>query len=87
MEATVNINVKVSLEEAAIQRIREILVPRPAGIEARPAQGPRPAVPEKPQARHPPMAQSKPRTRVGDMAPPFRPRVVCENAFYQVGGF
>ena len=50
MEATVNINVKVSLEEATIQRIREILVPRPAGIEARPAQGPRPAVPEKPQA-------------------------------------
>ena len=53
MEATVNINVKVSLEEATIQRIREFLVPRPAGIEARPAQGPRPTVPEKPQAAEP----------------------------------
>ena len=49
MEATVNVNVKVSLEEATIQRIREIFAPRLAGIEARPAQGPRPAVPEKPR--------------------------------------
>lgn len=60
MEATVNINVKVSLEEATIQRIREILVPRPAGIEARPAQGPRPAVPEKPQAAAEPAPKSAP---------------------------
>lgn len=60
MEATVNINVKVSLEEATIQRIREILVPRPAGIEARPAQGPRPAVPEKPQAAAEPASKSAP---------------------------
>ena len=60
MEATVNINVKVSLEEATIQRIREILVPRPAGIEARPAQGPRPAVPEKPQAAAEPAPTSAP---------------------------
>lgn len=58
MEATVNINVKVSLEEATIQRIREILAPRPAGIEARPAQGPRPAVPEKPQAAAEPAPKS-----------------------------
>lgn len=43
------INVKVGLEEATIQKIREIFAPRPAGIEARPAQGPRPAVPAKPQ--------------------------------------
>lgn len=49
MEATVNVNVTVSLEEATIQRIREIFAPRPAGIEARPALGPRPAVPEKPK--------------------------------------
>ena len=49
MEATVNVNVTVSLEEATIQRIREIFAPRPAGIEARPALGPRPAVPEKPE--------------------------------------
>ena len=49
MEATINVNVTVSLEEATIQRIREIFAPRPAGIEARPAQGPRPAVPEKPK--------------------------------------
>ena len=62
MEATVNINVKVSLEEATIQRIREILVPRPAGIEARPAQGPRPAVPEKPQAAAEPAPKSAPAT-------------------------
>ena len=48
MEATVNVNVRVSLEEATIQRILGILAPRPAGIEARPALGPRPAVPEKP---------------------------------------
>lgn len=47
MEATVNVNVTVSLEEATIQKIREIFAPRPAGIEARPALGPRPAVPEK----------------------------------------
>lgn len=60
MEATVNINVKVSLEEATIQRIREFLVPRPAGIEARPAQGPRPAVPEKPQAAAEPAPKSAP---------------------------
>lgn len=60
MEATVNINVKVSLEEATIQRIREILVPRPASIEARPAQGPRPAVPEKPQAAAEPTPKSAP---------------------------
>ena len=43
------INVKVGLEEATIQKIREIFTPKPAGIEARPAQGPRPAVPAKPQ--------------------------------------
>ena len=49
MEATVNVNVTVSLEEATIKRIREIFAPRPAGIEARPAQGPRPAAPEKPK--------------------------------------
>lgn len=49
MEATVNVNVTVSLEEATIQRISEIFAPRPAGIEARPALGPRPAVPEKPK--------------------------------------
>ena len=61
MEATVNINVKVSLEEATIQGIREILVPRPAGIEARPAQGPRPAVPEKPQAMAPASVERMPR--------------------------
>ena len=60
MEATVNVNVKVSLEEATIQRIREILVPRPAGIEARPAQGPRPAVPEKPLAAAEPASKSAP---------------------------
>lgn len=48
MEATVNVNVKVSLEEATIQKIAAIFSPRPAGIEARPALGPRPAVPEKP---------------------------------------
>ena len=60
MEATVNVNVKVSLEEATIQRIREILAPRPAGIEARPAQGPRPAVPEKPQAAAEPAPKSAP---------------------------
>lgn len=51
MEATVNVNVTVSLEEATIQRIREIFAPRPAGIEARPALGPRPSVPEKPQEK------------------------------------
>lgn len=60
MEATVNINVKVSLEEATIQRICEFIVPRPAGIEARPAQGPRPAVPEKPQAAAEPAPKSAP---------------------------
>lgn len=60
MEATVNVNVKVSLEEATIQRIREILVPRPVGIEARPAQSPRPAVPEKPQAAAEPAPKSAP---------------------------
>lgn len=60
MEATVNVNVKVSLEEATIQRIREILAPRPAGIEARPAQGPRPAVPGKPQAAAEPAPKSAP---------------------------
>ena len=60
MEATVNVNVTVSLEEATIQKIREIFAPRPAGIEARPAQGPRPAVPEKPQAAAEPAPKSAP---------------------------
>ena len=49
MDPSFTINVKVGLEEATIQKIREIFAPRPAGIEARPAQGPRPAVPEKPK--------------------------------------
>lgn len=48
MEATVNVNVKVSLEEATFQKIAQLLGGRPAGVEARPAMGPRPAVPEKP---------------------------------------
>lgn len=60
MEATVNVNVTVSLEEATIQKIREIFAPRPAGIEARPAQGPRPAVPEKHQAAAEPAPKSAP---------------------------
>lgn len=47
MEATVNVNVKVSLEEATFQKIAQLLGGRPAGVEARPAMGPRPAVPEK----------------------------------------
>jgi hypothetical protein len=48
MEATVNVNVRVSLEEATFQKIAQLLGGRPAGVEARPAMGPRPAVPEKP---------------------------------------
>lgn len=48
MEATVNVNVKVSLEEATFQKIAQLLGGRPAGVEARPAMGPRPAAPEKP---------------------------------------
>lgn len=57
MEATLNVNVKVGLEEATIQKIATIFAPRPAGIEARPAQGPRPSVPEKPQAEPAPEAE------------------------------
>ena len=45
MEAT--INVKVSLEEATLQKIAQLLGGRPAGVEARPAAGHRPAVPER----------------------------------------
>ena len=45
MEAT--INVKVSLEEATLQKIAQLLGGRPAGVEARPAAGPRPTVPER----------------------------------------
>ena len=69
MEATVNVNVKVSLEEATIQRIREIFAPRPAGIEARPAQGPRPAVPEKPREAAKPESAPAPAPEAPAAAP------------------
>ena len=49
MEATVNVNVMVSLEEATLQKIASIFS-RPAGVETRPAQQARPALPAKPAA-------------------------------------
>lgn len=64
MEATVNVNVKVSLEEATFQKIAQLLGGRPAGIEARPAMGPRPAVPEKP-------VETKPESAPAPEAPAF----------------
>ena len=49
MEATVNVNVTVSLEEATLQKIASIFN-RPAGVETRPAHQARPARPAKPAA-------------------------------------
>ena len=62
MEATVNVNVRVSLEEATFQKIAQLLGGRPAGVEARPAMGPRPAVPEKP-------VETKPESAPAPQAP------------------
>lgn len=68
MEATVNVNVKVSLEEATFQKIAQLLGGRPAGVEARPAMGPRPAVPEKPVETKPESAPAPEAPAASDAA-------------------
>ena len=67
MEATVNVNVKVSLEEATFQKIAQLLGGRPAGVEARPAMGPRPAVPEKPAESPKPESSPVPEAPIDNM--------------------
>ena len=67
MEATVNVNVKVSLEEATFQKIAQLLGGRPAGVEARPAMGPRPAVPEKPAESPKPESAPAPEAPIDNM--------------------
>lgn len=67
MEATVNVNVKVSLEEATFQKIAQLLGGRPAGVEARPAMGPRPAVPEKPAESPEPESSPVPEAPIDNM--------------------
>lgn len=68
MEATVNVNVKVSLEEATFQKIAQLLGGRPAGVEARPAMGPRPAVPEKTAESPKPESAPAPEAPAADAA-------------------
>ena len=67
MEATVNVNVRVSLEEATFQKIAQLLGGRPAGVEARPAMGPRPAVPEKPAESPKPESSPVPEAPIDNM--------------------
>ena len=68
MEATVNVNVKVSLEETTFQKIAQLLGGRPAGVETRPAMGPRPAVPEKPVETKPESAPAPEAPAASDAA-------------------
>ena len=68
MEATVNVNVKVSLEETTFQKIAQLLGGRPAGVETRPAMGPRPAVPEKPAESPKPESAPAPEAPASDAA-------------------
>lgn len=67
MEATVNVNVKVSLEEATIQKIAAIFSPRPEGVAVRPALGPRPAAPEKPAEAPKPESAPEPVAPIDNM--------------------